>query len=139
MPALRWVPVALFLSDEWVALQRKLTAELPERPGATARLQHVIGGGPDGEVRYHHVLDDGRLVDAGTGDDPDAEITLTWTYGDVTDVLRGDAELNALFMQGRLKTAGDTGKLLSLLPVFDSPEYRAAQEALAERTDWSAT
>ena len=53
-----------FLSEAWFELQRSLGAELPERPGATARVQHVVSGTPEGEVRYVH-----RLVDAPTPED----------------------------------------------------------------------
>ena len=35
-----------FLSQEWLDLQRDLAQDFPERPGATARMQYKITGGP---------------------------------------------------------------------------------------------
>jgi hypothetical protein len=37
-------------------------------------------------------------------------------------------------MQGRVKVVGDMGKVMALMPLTDSDEYRAALAALAART-----
>ena len=44
--------VVQHLSQAWVDLHRSAAEGLPERPGATARLQHVVTGTPGGEVAY---------------------------------------------------------------------------------------
>ena len=49
------------LSPEWVELHRRVLGGLPEVPGATARLQHVVSGGPHGEVAYTLAMVDGAL------------------------------------------------------------------------------
>ena len=51
-----------YLSDEWFAAAGDAFADLPERPGATATIQRVITGTPDGDVAYHLTLEDGRIV-----------------------------------------------------------------------------
>jgi predicted lipid carrier protein YhbT len=123
-----------YLSQGWLDLQRELLGALPERPGATARVQRVVSGAPDGEVRYADHIVDGRLTAATLGDDPEAEVTLTQTYADAVQVARGELDVNAAFMQGRVKVVGDMGKVMALMPLTDSDEYRAAVAALADRT-----
>ena len=43
---------------------RELSESQPERPGATARMQYVVTGGPDGDVKYYWVLENGKLLEA---------------------------------------------------------------------------
>jgi putative sterol carrier protein len=123
-----------YLSQPWLDLQRDLIAELPARPGATARVQYVIGDTPGGEVRYTQAVVDGRVAAAVLGDDPDAEVTLTETYADAVQIAQGSLDGNAAFMQGRVKVAGDMGKVMALMPLTHSDEYRAALAEAAERT-----
>ncbi len=123
------------LSQAWLDLQRELIGDLPERPGATARVQCVVSGTPEGEVRYTLVIVDGRLASAALGADPDAEVTFTQTYPDAVEIARGDLDPNVAFMQGRVKVVGDMGKVMSLMPLTTSPEYRAAVAEVGARTD----
>lgn len=124
-----------YLSQEWLDLQRELSGQLPERPGASARMQYVVTGTPEGDVRYATVIVDGRIAEATLGTDPEADVTLTATHADAVQILRGELEANTAFMQGRMKVTGDMGTLLSLMPLTQSPEYRAVQAEVASRTD----
>ena len=108
--------------DNW----REPFARLPERPGASARLEHVIAGGPEGDVRLGIVVTDGRLTDAKVGGDPEAPLTITTTYADAQLLAAGELEASVAVMQGRAKVAGDVGSLLAVLPVTHTPEFRAA-------------
>jgi predicted lipid carrier protein YhbT len=123
------------LSQEWLDLQRDLLGDLPARPGATARVQYVVSGTPEGEVRYTRVIVDGRLTAAALGTDPDAEVTFTQTHADAVEIARGDLDANVAFMQGRVKVVGDMGKVMALMPLTSSPEYRTALAEVAARTD----
>jgi alkyl sulfatase BDS1-like metallo-beta-lactamase superfamily hydrolase len=96
--------------------------------GLTGTVQHVVSGGPDGSVKYFWILEDGELRDAQLGTRPEPDITLTIPYADMVGVLEGEVDVNVLYMQGRMKTAGDPGKLLQLLRGTTTPAYRAAQE-----------
>ena len=125
---------APFLSDAWFELQRALGAELPERPGATARVQHVVTGGPDGEVRYVHTVVDGRTAAIRLGGDDTADVTFTNTYADAQALSRGDLDAPVLFMQGRTKMAGDMGKVLALMPVVRSAEHTSLLATAAKQT-----
>ena len=57
--------VAKYLTQEWLDLQRELATTFPEKPGVSARMQYVVTGGPDGDVAYYTVIDDGRIVENG--------------------------------------------------------------------------
>ncbi|MGI9119174.1 MAG: SCP2 sterol-binding domain-containing protein, partial [Acidimicrobiales bacterium] len=92
-----------YLSEEWMALTKELAADFPETPGATARLQYQITGGPEGEVRYHHVIENGHTLAHALGDDAEAEVTLTSSFEDKMKVDKGELDANAAFMQGRVK------------------------------------
>ena len=125
-----------FLSDAWFELLQSLGAELPERPGATARVQHVVTGGPDGETRYVHALVDGRTTALAAGSDDTADITFTNTYADAQALARGELDPRVLFMRGRTKMAGDMGKVLALMPLLRSAEHGALVATAAKQTTY---
>jgi predicted lipid carrier protein YhbT len=125
-----------WLTQEWLDTQRDLAAGQPERPGATARMQYVVTGGPDGDIRYYWVLENGKLMESGLGDISDAEITLTVTYEDAMMIQKGELDANAAFMQGRIKVAGNMAKLMSLLPITNSPEFKQLQEEVRAVTEY---
>jgi putative sterol carrier protein len=123
-----------FLSDAWLDLVRSLGAELPERPGASARVQHVVTGAPDGEVRYVHTIVDGRTAELAFGSDTAADVTFTNTYADAQALAKGELDPRVMFMQGRTKMAGDMGKVLALMPVTGSEEQRELLAKAATQT-----
>jgi alkyl sulfatase BDS1-like metallo-beta-lactamase superfamily hydrolase len=125
-----------YLSQEWLDETRVLAEGQPERPGASAQMQYVVTGGPDGDLKYYWILQDGRLLESALGSAPDPDITLTLTYEDSVKVQNGELDANAAFMQGRMKVAGNMGKLMQLLPLTNSPEYKALQAEVLQITDF---
>ena len=125
-----------YLSQEWLDEGRKLAEDQPVRPGATARIQYHTTGGPDGDVKYYWVLEDGKLLESNLGELSDPDFTLTMSYEDAVKVQKGELDPNAAFMQGRMKVSGNMAKLMSLLPLTNSPEYRALQEQIREITEF---
>ena len=125
-----------YLTQEWLDLQREVAQEFPERPGATARLQYVVTGGPEGEIRYFWAIENGKMLEDQLGEDPDKEITLTLTYADSVKMQKGELDETAAFMQGRLKVTGNMGKLMSLMPLTQSPEYKAIKEKITQQTEF---
>ncbi|MGI9032416.1 MAG: SCP2 sterol-binding domain-containing protein [Acidimicrobiales bacterium] len=125
-----------YLTQEWLDAQKDLAQTFPERPGATARMQYHVTAGPDGDIRYYWVLDEGKLVESSLGDDADADFTLTLSYDDSVKMQKGELDPNAAFMQGRMKVTGNMGKLMSLLPLTQSPEYKAIQDDIRHVTDY---
>jgi predicted lipid carrier protein YhbT len=128
--------VTQYLTQEWLDQGRKLAKGLPKRPGVSAKVQYVVGGAPDGDVKYSWVLQDGKLLESRLGVLEDAEVTLTLPYAESVAIAQGELDPNVAFMQGRMKVAGDTGKVLQLLPLTRSPEYVAFQDALRGLTTY---
>jgi putative sterol carrier protein len=128
--------MAKYLTQEWLDEGRKLAESQPERPGATARIQYVVTGGPDGDIRYYWVLENGKLVESKLGEIDDADFTLTTSYADSVAIQKGELDANAAFMQGRMKVTGNMGKLMQLMPLTNSPEYRQLQEQIRAITEF---
>ena len=128
--------MAKYLSQEWLDEGRKLSDEFPERPGASARMQYVVTGTPDGDVKYYWVLENGKILESTTGEDTSADFTLTTTYDDSVKIQKGELDANAAFMQGRMKVTGNMGKLMQLMPLTNSPEYKELQEQVREITEY---
>ncbi len=125
-----------YLSQEWLDEARALAQDQPERPGASATMQFVVTGGPDGDIKYYWVLENGVLTEAALGELPDPEVTLTTGYADSVAIQKGDLDANAAFMQGKTKVTGNMGKLMQLMPLTMSPEYRALQDQVRARTEY---
>jgi putative sterol carrier protein len=99
-------------------------------------MQYVVTGGPDGDIKYYWVLEDGKLLESSLGDAPDPDFTMTLTYDDSVKVQKGELDANAAFMQGRMKVAGNMAKLMQLMPLTNSPEYKVLQEEVRQVTDF---
>jgi predicted lipid carrier protein YhbT len=121
-----------YLSQEWLDRARSLAAAQPERAGATASIQWLVTKGPDGDIAYWWRLEEGHLAESALGKLDEPDITLTLSYEDSVKIQKDELDANAAFMQGRMKVAGDMGKFLHLLPITNSPEYRALQAELRE-------
>ena len=125
-----------YLTQEWLDETAKMGDSQPERPGASARMQYVITGGPEGDIKYYWILENGKILESKLGELPDADFTMTLTYDDSMKVQKGELDPNAAFMQGRMKVTGNMGKLMTLMPLTNSPEYKALQEEIREITEY---
>lgn len=125
------VPV---LSGEWLGLLGASGGALPERLGATARLQHDVVGGPDGPVSYIVDYLDGRIVSATSGPSDGVDGTFAVSWKDAVKMALGEDDLLIGFMQGRVKYVGDVGKVLDLVPVTQSSAYAAFVATVAAAT-----
>jgi predicted lipid carrier protein YhbT len=128
--------VSTWLTDEWFDQTRALAVDQPERPGLSARMQFVVTGGTDGDVRYYWVLEDGHLIQSGLGDVKDADVTLSTARSDAVAMAKGDLDPNVAFMQGRMKVAGSMGIMMRLLPVTNTPEYQNLRRQIAAITEF---
>jgi len=128
--------MAKYLTQEWLDETRKLAESQPERPGASAKMQYVVTGGPDGDIKYYWILENGKLLESQMGELPDVDFTMTLSYDDSVKVQKGELDANAAFMQGRMKVTGNMGKLMQLMPLTNSPEYKALQEEVRGVTDF---
>lgn len=125
---------ARFGSVEWVALVVEAYRGLPERPGATAVVDHSAPGGPAGELGWWTAFEDGRLVAAGAGHHRAPDVSMASPYRLAVDLATGREDPSVAFMQGRTKVAGDQGALLRVLATMATPAYHRATADLARRT-----
>ena len=125
-----------YLTQEWFDETRAMAESQPERPGATARMQYIVTGAPDGDVHYYWVVENGKLVDSQLGDLPDADFSMSLTYDDSLKIQRLELDPNAAFMQGRIKVNGNMAKLMSLMPITNSPEYKALMGEIDKITEY---
>jgi putative sterol carrier protein len=125
-----------YLSQEWLDEFVKLAADQPERPGATVKIQYKAAGGPDGDVDYYWIINEGKFEDAQLGTVDAADFTMTTAYDDAVKVQKGEMDATAAFMQGKMKVAGNMAKMMSLLPITNSPEWKALQEKVNAITEY---
>ena len=130
------IQMAKYLSQEWHDKAKELAQTFPERAGATARMAYVVSGSPEGDILYHQIIDNGKVLEQAVGTCENVEITMTVTYDDSVKIQKGELDANAAFMQGRMKVSGNMAKLMALMPLTMSPEYKAIQEAVREHTDY---
>jgi len=122
------------LSQAWLDLQREACSALPARPGASARIEYRVAGGPDGEVVFQTVLEDGRITENHLGVDGEPDFTMVLGHADFVAVVRGELDQHVAFMQGVAKVTGNIGRLLSVLPVTTSVEWREASARVLAAT-----
>jgi putative sterol carrier protein len=125
-----------YLSQEWMDTAKQLAQDFPETPGASVRMQQVITGAPEGEVKYYTVIENGKTTEQTLGEDPNAEVTLTNSYDDAVKIMKGELDANAAFMQGKVKVTGNMAKMMSLMPLTSKPEYKQIQEKLKAATEF---
>ena len=124
-----------YLTQEWMDTAKSLAQDFPETPGATVRMQQVVTGAPDGDVKYYTVIENGKTLEQSLGEDPQADVTLTNSYEDAVKIMKGELDANAAFMQGRVKVTGNMAKIMALMPLTNKPEYKAIQEKLRSETE----
>jgi putative sterol carrier protein len=127
-----------YLSQEWLDRARSSTDGQPAGTSEAARVQHVISGGPDGDVKYVVTHGDGRVQEATLGTVAEPDVTVTAPYPVWAGIARGEQEMSVAYMQGVVKVAGDTGKWLELLAADRAPEGRARRDALRDVTEFPA-
>lgn len=129
--------MARYLTQEWLDEFKSVSnATQPERPGVSARMQYNVTGAPTGDVSYYWVIVDGTLTEAQLGETTDTDFTITMAYDDAVKVQKGEVDTNAAFMQGKMKVAGNMAKLLSLLPLTNSPEYKKLEDEMRATTTY---
>lgn len=105
--------MARFLSPEWF---HEVARENPEPPsteaGGVSRdrlvLRQVVQEGPDGEVRYHVVVESGRARISPPDADPGpADLTITTNWETAVAIAQGKLAAQAALVEGRLRIKGN--------------------------------
>jgi putative sterol carrier protein len=128
--------MAKWLTQPWLDEVRKLAQDQPARPGVSARVQVVVTGGPDGETASSWVVEEGMLADARLGRLDEPDVTFTAGHDVAVSIQKGELDPSAAFMQGNVKVAGDMSKVMALLPVTSTVEYRRLVDDLATHTEF---
>jgi SCP-2 sterol transfer family len=128
--------VTKWLTAEWFDRTTAMSADQPLPPGLSARIQYEVTGGPEGDVSYHEVLEDGHLLSRAGGVVGQPDVTVTTVWGDAVSMCRGELDPNVAFMQGRMKVAGSMGVMLALLPVNRLPAHQELRRRIAEITEF---
>ena len=127
-----------YLSQEWHDASRLLAQHFPEKPGVTAKLGYQVIGASGGDMFYYMIIDNGRIVEQANGRRDDLDVTLVSSYDDSVKIQKGELDAGAAFMQGKVKVAlgGKMGKVMALLPLTMSPEYKAIQAQIRDITEF---
>ncbi len=125
-----------WLSAEWFDETRVLAADQPGRPGLSARIQYEVTGGPDGDISYYWILEDGVLRASALGMVDRPDVTLTMVWDDAVAVQKGDLDPNVAFMQGRMKVSGSMGVMMALLPVTNTLDYLDLRRRITAVTEF---
>jgi hypothetical protein len=103
-----------FLTPEWIAALDAAAREAAVPAGVRLTIQQVVTDDGDGEggggVRYHLVLDSGRLR-VHAGEAPTADVTLVQSRDVAAALSRGELNAQQALEAGRLKLRGDIGHL----------------------------
>jgi SCP-2 sterol transfer family len=104
-----------YLSPDWMEAARLAIAGDASLRGATAgvrlTVEHVVTGGPQGTIRWHIVIDDGKVgLDDGPAVGPD--LRFTTDYNTAAKIARGELGAQRAFVEGRLRVGGDLGALI---------------------------
>ncbi len=110
-----------FLSEEWIReLNDGLNASEAFRSSAgsaSAKLQQVVTGTPDGELRYWIRIEGGG-VEMGPGDIDGPDATITQDYGTAMALAKSELNPVSAFMSGKLKIGGNMMLLMQLQGAF---------------------
>lgn len=127
--------MAAIASDDWLEALVAVAPGVPPTPGVSGTVSVTVESSPEGKVGWTETLVDGVTVAAQPKASKDADIVLTAKFPELIAMMDGDSNPAVMFMQGRLKLSGDTGKFIELLPALQTPEAAAARAELAATTD----
>ena len=126
-----------FLSDDWFGLNLEAASGWPERPGVDCSVNYEVTSTPDGKVRYHAIIRDGRLVEMAAGKLADADVSIVYKYADARAEVADGEHPDLAYMSGRMKLEGDYARwVYGLRPLLDSAEYDAFRSALVDNTEF---
>lgn len=112
-----------FLSSDWLDRTVTTAADQAVLGSFTGTVGVEVTGGPDGKVVARWTFDAGRPNSLGVDGGGDPEVMLTLTHDDARSLVAGTRDLNALFISGQMKVAGDTGPLLDLIAATKTDEF----------------
>jgi putative sterol carrier protein len=129
--------VARFLSDQWIEEAGAAAAASDELRASTAgvalRIQQVVTGAPEGDVRYVVSIDDGS-VSLRPGVDERCDISFIMEWATALSMATGALGAQEAFTTGLLQLRGDVAVLLRHGPALAG--LGSAFAAVRERTTY---
>jgi len=129
--------MARYLSAEWLEAVGAAAAGSDDlrraSDGVRLTVQQRVTDGPDGEVTFHVVLDDGAVA-VRRGEALDADVTFTQDHATAVAVATGEMAAQAAFMVGRLRVTGDVQRLMEHRDAFSGLD--AALAGVRETTEY---
>lgn len=123
-----------YLTEEWAQAVTEALNSSEEfksaAAGQSAKLQQVVTGAPQGDVKYYFNLENGQATVA-LGELEGAEATITQDYDTAVALDKGELNPQQAFMQGKLRITGNMMKLMQLQGVISALPKAAAS---VERT-----
>lgn len=119
-----------FLSPPWLDQLTVLAGGDDVGPDATV-VQHVVTGGPDGDISFVLEIDAGH-VRARTGRDERAVVTLTETWDTARRLHRGELTARQAFLGGLIRVRGDVRRMVEAASGLSA--LAPAMAVLRERT-----
>ena len=95
-----------FLSDGFVAEAARLLAGADPAGDASASIQYVVSGAPDGKVQVAVTIDEGRITAVDSGKVADPDLTVSLAYDEALAIVTGETSADASFMRGAVKVEG---------------------------------
>jgi hypothetical protein len=121
-----------FLSDEWFAAVRELTAGQEAPAGASDLVINiVVTGGPSGDKEVH--LSGGEFGE-GLKDGAPTKLTVPYDVAKKTFIDQDQQAAMQAFMQGQVKVEGDMSKLMAMQTQQPSGDQAEVMKKIAEIT-----
>lgn len=115
--------MAKFFSPQWLAEVDAAVKASPEVTAAAAGrrlvLEQVAPDGPDGEVAYHVVVDDGT-VDVVPGPASEATVSISGPWQTYVRINQGEISPPVALLSGRARVTGDRGVLMREQALFSA-------------------
>ena len=102
--------MARFLTAEWIDALDAAARQAAVPAGVCVTIQQIVTDETEGDVRYHLILDDGRLT-VRPGEAATADVTLVQSREVAAALSRGELNAQQALEAGRLKLRGDIGQL----------------------------
>ena len=99
-----------FLTPEWIDALDAAAREAAVPAGVRLTIQQIVTDDTGGDVRYHLVVDGGRLR-VRPGEAAAADVTLVQSREVASALSRGELNAQQALEAGRLKLRGDIGRL----------------------------
>lgn len=104
--------------DDWLAAATEALGALPEQSGASAVVDYVIAGAPDGKTTIGVTLTEGRVTEMRSGKSADPDLVISMKYDAALALLTGEMTGDAGYMNGAIKVEGAHERwMLELRPV----------------------